>query len=48
MTLLGVFGCKPKIILLQKIIQNTNEILLCFFEKWPEVTLLDVEWVELS
>ena len=47
MTLLGVFGMQPKI-LLPKIIHNSNEILLCFFEKWPQVTLLDVEWVELS
>ena len=31
---------------LQKIIENSNENM--FFEKWPQVTLLDVEWVELS
>ena len=47
MTLLGVFGCKQKISL-HKIIQNSNEMFVMFFEKWPQVTLLDVEWVELS
>ena len=37
-----------KIFSLQQIIQNSNEIFLMFFEKWPQVTLLDVEWVEVS
>ena len=39
MTSLGVFGCKPKI-LLQKIIQNSNEILLCFLRNDPRLPYL--------